>query len=114
HGKLVESKDGTLYTANEIITPIRDSKGAITHFAAVQQDISQREAVYERDHFLAMHDPLTGLPNRHLLRERTRGAISIASRTDQQVALMFIDLDGFKTVNDHLGSSRRPITDGSG
>lgn len=104
HGKLVEArKDGTEYTAEQVITPIRDAGGKITHFAALQQDVSQREAAHQRDLFLSRHDPLTGLPNRHMLHESLRRALSLASRSRQELALMFIDLDGFKEVNDRLG-----------
>lgn len=104
HGRLVEArKDGSTYTAEEIITPLRDASGAITHFFATHQDITQRELAQAHDRFMAQHDVLTGLPNRAMLRDIVHKAISHASRTQQLVAVMFVDLDGFKPVNDQFG-----------
>lgn len=104
HGKIVEArKDGSRYTADETITPLRDSGGAVRYFVAVQQDVTQRELAHEHERYLARHDVLTGLPNRAMLREIVQRAISNASRTQQLVAIMFIDLDGFKPVNDQYG-----------
>jgi diguanylate cyclase len=103
-GRIVEArKDGSTYTAEEIITPLRDASGAITHFFATHQDVTQRELAHARDRFLAQHDVLTGLPNRVMLHDIVHRAISHASRTQQLVAVMFIDLDGFKPVNDQFG-----------
>lgn len=103
-GSMVEArKDGTLYTVDETVTPLRDADGIITHFVAVQQDASRRERLHEHERYLAQHDPLTGLPNRAMLRDTARKAISNTSRSDQLVALMFVDLDGFKAINDQNG-----------
>lgn len=103
-GEIVDRrKDGSYYTAEEIITPLRDDDGTISHFIAVQHDITQREQESERERHLAYHDMLTGLPNRALLHEAQQKAISHAKRTQQQLAMMFLDLDGFKAVNDQLG-----------
>jgi diguanylate cyclase (GGDEF)-like protein/PAS domain S-box-containing protein len=103
-GKMVDArKDGSLYTADETITALRDADGAIRHFVAVQQDVTQRERLHERERFLAHHDALTGLPNRALLHETVQKAISSASRGQHMVAVLFVDLDGFKTVNDQYG-----------
>ena len=103
-GTLVDArKDHSLYVADQTISPLRDADGVIRHFVAVQRDVTQREKHRERDRFLSLHDPLTGLPNRALLREAIGKAISSASRSRQLVAIMFIDLDGFKPVNDSYG-----------
>lgn len=103
-GKIIEArKDGTRYTADETITPIRDGGGLVKHFVAVQQDITQRELAYQHDRYLARHDILTGLPNRAMLHEIVQKTISSASRSQQLIAIMFVDLDGFKPVNDQYG-----------
>lgn len=103
-GKIVDArKDGSLYTADQIITPLHDESGAIRHFVAVQQDVTERDRTHEQDRFLARHDALTSLPNRALLQETIQKALSIASRSQQLVAFMFIDLDDFKAINDARG-----------
>lgn len=103
-GRIVEArKDGTRYTADETITPLRDDSGAIRYFVAVQHDVTQRELAHQHDRYLARHDLLTGLPNRALLADIVNKAISNASRTQQLLAILFVDLDGFKPVNDQYG-----------
>jgi diguanylate cyclase (GGDEF)-like protein len=69
----------------------------------VSQDITERKRQEEEARFLAYHDTLTGLPNRRLLDDRLRQAVFAAQRRDARVALMVIDLDQFKQVNDALG-----------
>lgn len=98
-----QRKDGSHYTAEEIITPLRDEDGAVRHFIALQHDVTERERLHDRDRYLAFHDDLTGLPNRAMLRELEKKAISHALRSDQLLAMLFLDLDGFKQVNDTLG-----------
>lgn len=103
-GSMVDArKDQAFYIADQTITPLRDADGVIRHFVAVQHDVTQYEQRRERDRFLALHDMLTGLPNRALLRESIRTAISSASRSQKLLAVMFVDLDGFKPVNDGYG-----------
>jgi diguanylate cyclase (GGDEF)-like protein len=80
-----------------------NDKGELTHFLSVQQDISEKKRLEEEIHYLAYHDPLTHLPNRMLFRDRVQQAIAQAQRTHAKLAVMFIDLDGFKAVNDMHG-----------
>ncbi|HEX8477000.1 MAG TPA: EAL domain-containing protein [Telluria sp.] len=96
-------KDGTTYLEALTIRGVRDDLGALSHFVGVFSDITQaREAKDKLDH-LAHHDPLTGLPNRLLFNDRLAHAVGRAAREGEQLAVMFIDLDRFKTVNDTLG-----------
>lgn len=85
------------------IVPEHAPEGIIASVLAVGRDITQIREAEERIEFLAHHDALTGLPNRLLARERMEHAIARAKRDDTGAALLFIDLDGFKTVNDSLG-----------
>jgi diguanylate cyclase len=103
-GEVVDQrKDGSLYTVDEIITPLFDQQGGITHFIAIQHDITQQKKSSERDHHLAYHDALTDLPNRLHFLDLQQQAISYARRTQNMVATLFLDLDRFKPVNDMLG-----------
>ena len=104
HGEVVDRrKDGSLYTADEVITPLRDDKGAVTHFVAIQHDITLRKQEAEREHFLAYHDALTGLFNRALFLDLVQQAIARSQRSLHPLALLFLDLDNFKLINDTFG-----------
>jgi diguanylate cyclase (GGDEF)-like protein/PAS domain S-box-containing protein len=96
-------KDGELYLEHLTISGIRDEDGGYSHYAAVFADITQRRLAEERLSYLATHDALTGLPNRALFGERLERALSRALRMGRRMALLFIDLDRFKLVNDTLG-----------
>jgi len=98
-----QRKDGALYHEEKTITPIRDESGRITHFVSTGRDITDTIKNQERVYYLAYHDVLTGLPNRTLFRDRLEQAVRKAERSGEQVALLFIDLDRFKHVNDSLG-----------
>lgn len=103
-GEMIDQrKDGSTYTVEQVITPLRDTQGAVTHFIAIQHDITQRKQQSEREHHLAYHDVLTGLANRAAFHEIEQKAISQAKRTQRMLATLFVDLDGFKPVNDRLG-----------
>jgi diguanylate cyclase (GGDEF)-like protein/PAS domain S-box-containing protein len=97
------AKDGRLYWEGVRISPIKDEAGAITHFVAVKEDISARKAEEEAIWRQANFDALTGLPNRKLLANRMEQAITLTQRRGGELALLYIDLDGFKQINDTLG-----------
>lgn len=96
-------KDGRLFWNELLIAPVRNEHGTVTHFVGVQNDITQQKQAEENLLHLATHDSLTGLPNRSLLQDRLAQAIGYANRLKRQVAVLFIDIDRFKTVNDSLG-----------
>lgn len=96
-------KDGSLFSVAQNVTPLYDHTGSPTHFLAVQQDVSEKRELARRVEFLAYHDMLTGLPNRALFNDRMQQAINQAKRDKSEFALLFIDLDGFKEVNDTHG-----------
>jgi diguanylate cyclase (GGDEF)-like protein/PAS domain S-box-containing protein len=96
-------KCGELYPQWLTISVVRDSDEQITHYVAVFSDISSLKVAQERIDFLAYHDSLTRLPNRILLRDRLEHALMRARREGATLALLFFDLDRFKSVNDTLG-----------
>lgn len=96
-------KNGEIYPEWLTVSPITDSDANITHYVGMFSDISHQEHFQEKLHHLAYYDGLTGLPNRTLFRDRLDTAIEMAKRKDGQLALMFLDLDNFKNINDTLG-----------
>jgi diguanylate cyclase (GGDEF)-like protein/PAS domain S-box-containing protein len=99
------SKFGREYIESVVISPVRQADGRITNYLAVKQDITEQKRVAERVENLAHFDQLTGLPNRALLNERFSFALSRAQRNKEKIAVMFLDLDRFKNINDTLGHS---------
>ena len=96
-------KNGQAFWNNLFLSPVRGHSGQVTHYVGSINDISER-----RDHenalaFHATHDVLTGLGNRALFEDRLRHDVELARRHHQQLAVLFIDLDEFKPINDTLG-----------
>ncbi|MES2014008.1 MAG: PAS domain S-box protein [Pseudomonadota bacterium] len=96
-------KNGEVYYEESYISPVRDDRGDITHYVAVKLDITERKKMEEQVRQLAFYDALTKLPNRRLLNDRLSQAISACKRSHRYGALMFLDLDNFKPLNDTHG-----------
>jgi diguanylate cyclase (GGDEF)-like protein/PAS domain S-box-containing protein len=98
-----QRKSGEVYPKWLTISSLRDDTGAVSHFICAHHDITEQKAAQEEIRSLAFHDHLTGLPNRRLLGDRIGQAMASSERSKKCAALLFIDLDKFKTLNDTLG-----------
>jgi diguanylate cyclase (GGDEF)-like protein/PAS domain S-box-containing protein len=96
-------RDGREVFIEDSVAPIHDREGAVTGAVIVFRDVSAARAQSEQMAHLAEHDSLTGLPNRLLFCDRVGQALSLARRHGGQAAVLFLDLDGFKQINDSLG-----------
>ena len=96
-------KDGSEYHESAIISPLLDESGCVTHYLAVQEDVTERKRDEERIRKLVNFDALTGLPNRTMFASRFSQALGLTQRSEQHLALLYLDLDHFKNVNDSLG-----------
>jgi diguanylate cyclase (GGDEF)-like protein/PAS domain S-box-containing protein len=97
------TKDGRRLQIALRLSPIKDSKGTVIGFSGIGHDITERSRVEERTRYLALHDSLTGLPNRTLFLDRLQQALAEAQRYDRRAGLLLFDLDQFKDINDMLG-----------
>lgn len=97
------AKDGTLYTVSQTITPIKNDENKIVYYIAIHEDVTAQKLSQERIEHMAHYDALTNLPNRALFYDRLQQAFTMARRSKGGLALLFLDLDGFKQVNDSLG-----------
>ncbi len=96
-------KNGEIFPKWLSISVVKDGAGRVTHYVGSHSDISERKKAEERINELAFFDQLTGLPNRTLLLDRMKQAMVASSRSGSYCALLFIDLDNFKTLNDTQG-----------
>lgn len=98
-----KKKNGDLYWENVTISPIKNHENATTHYLAIKEDISLRKDYEERLLYQASYDKLTDLPNRTLAYDRIQQAIANAIREQKHIALLYMDFDHFKNINDTLG-----------
>jgi len=96
-------KNGEIYIEGLSIKLVRNEEGEITHHVGTFSDVSERKAAEERIQYLAHHDVLTNLPNRALFSDRLQQSLSLSKRDKNKLALMFLDLDKFKPINDNYG-----------
>ena len=96
-------KSGESYWLDSAIVPLKDERGGIDRYISIQIDCTERKQAEQRINELAFFDQLTGLPNRTLLLDRLGQSMTASARHRQHAALLFIDMDNFKTLNDTLG-----------
>jgi diguanylate cyclase (GGDEF)-like protein/PAS domain S-box-containing protein len=96
-------RNGEAFPAWLAISAIRDENGMVTHYTSILTDISARKEAEERIHFLIHHDALTGLPNRFMLKDHIGLAIAHARRNQAMVAVMAVNLDRFRDINERYG-----------
>lgn len=96
-------KDGTLFWNALSISPVHDEHGKVTHFLGIQADVTDRKRMEEERRFRDFHDAMTGLPNRELIEASIDNAIANALTHERGVAVLFMDIDHFKPINDSLG-----------
>ena len=99
-------KSGEIYPELLNITAVKGSAGEVTHYVGTFSDITSRKEAEDQVKQLAFYDPLTGLPNRRLLSDRLNQALASSARNAREGALLFIDLDNFKAVNDTQGHDK--------
>lgn len=97
------AKSGNLYWVDSAIVPMKDAAGQVTRYISIRIDITERKHAEHGMLYMATHDTLTGLANRAMLLDRMDQALATVRRTGERVAVLFIDLDRFKIINDTLG-----------
>jgi len=113
-GRIVNRhKNGETYTAEQTTTPIKDSAGRWSYFVSVQEDISERLRTHDQLIRLSKFDTLTGLPNRQEFMERIQEALVRADRANAGVAVMVLDLDNFKSINNSMGHAAGDVVIGA-
>lgn len=96
-------KNGEVYPEWLNINPVRNKSGVLTNYVGIFSDISERKEAEAKIHQLAFYDQLTDLPNRRLLMDRLQQALSVSARSGEHGAILFLDLDNFKVLNDTKG-----------
>ncbi len=101
HGR---RRDGSLFCGELHVSPVRDElSGEVTHFVGALDDVTEQRRYQEQLEYQAQHDEQTGLPNRNLLNDRLTQALAYARRYDRTTAVLFLNLDQFKLINESLG-----------
>ncbi|MGE0473240.1 MAG: diguanylate cyclase [Nitrospirales bacterium] len=95
--------NGVWVDLEQVVTPVVNQQGTITHYVAILQDITGRKTLEAKIKHLAYHDPLTDLPNRVMFEDRLHQALAYTRRQGGLLAVLFLDLDNFKPVNDQYG-----------
>ncbi len=104
HGEIWNRrKNGDIFPTWIDISAVKDADGQLTHYVATCTDITSRKSAEDQINYLAFYDPLTHLPNRRLLLDRLEQAIATCARHQCKGALLYVDLDNFKTLNETLG-----------
>lgn len=99
----IHHRDGTMRFVENSAFPMRNREGVIIGFRGIGRDVTERKRNEEKIQYLATHDFLTGLPNRMMFGHLLQQAVQTAKRYQKQFAVLFIDLDGFKDINDRMG-----------